>query len=896
MAMDKRYPILIRGVIIIVLVWSANIFSVFHALNGAAYDFLTRLSVNTAASEHLILLDGDQQYAERGDDIWIPFLKNVLAHNVKQVVFNFLPEQVSGEFYQLAATSGKVVFGQKIQSNNPYAAAKLQTLPTAAQDKNIRLGLIKSAPSQGGIYRTQLNNIDIDGHKLPTLESLAAQRVLGQEIGLTTTDYTINFIGGSARIPKVSLSHALSDGLVGELVAGRTVLIGVYGLEDYTSYFTPISTSSEQTSNVLFHAFALDTLLAGRSIQVLSGWSLLLTITGITVLTLIFCQFLAFRHSISVSTTLTLAYILTCWLALHRFFLWIPLVELVLAQWLTITLVWRYRAMQEKRLLDSALSNLSANLQEKAFPVSFYHSEDPWKQLVIMINQSLNLTRMIFLERVHDDHRLNEIEAFNCSINDVVEARRDYERTPYSTVIQEHKPLLQEKPYLTPLSYKDQQYLAPLIFAGEVLGFWAFSVESSAVDSTQKFLALTQAYMSQISEILYYRQEWQKRERQENDKFWGVLKFKAIAKPYQALNQSVTLLDRRTTELQQVFNSMNTGGVLYDLFGRVLLLNKYMEELAQSANLKLYNLTVLELITAVTGYDTTDARKILQKTIFDLETISIPISGFKVDHDYVLHIQPLKLQEQKQQLGDSAPVFQIVGVLCELEDVTALKEVYRLKENIFDRFSFHMRNNLEATLSALPIAEDANTSIQEKTQAFAKIQSKLKTNLATLNSVNEQMMMEIDSLTSSLGRYPINAQEAIKKALAALTEYANLRSIKLHLEMPKQLSLVFSSPNELYLLFYTVLTDMIDDTFDNADVWITIEENNDWVQYHFRNLGIGITQHKLRKSDENAAQTLTKELEMDEVTYFVKHWDGHIEFANQMGKGSTVTLSLKRFL
>ena len=100
-----------------------------------------------------------------------------------------------------------------------------------------------------------------------------------------------------------------------------------------------------------------------------------------------------------------------------------------------------------------------------------------------MINQSLNLKRMIFLERVPNDHRLKEIKAFECSIHDVVDLRRDYERTPYSTVIQEQKPLLQTKPYLLPLAVEDQQYLAPLMFAGDVLGFWAFTVASDSPTS-----------------------------------------------------------------------------------------------------------------------------------------------------------------------------------------------------------------------------------------------------------------------------------------------------------------------------------------------------------------------------------------------------------------------------
>ncbi|MGZ8944406.1 MAG: CHASE2 domain-containing protein [Methylococcaceae bacterium] len=893
---DKRYSALIMGAIIIALVCSAHIFAVVDLLNGFAYDYLMRNYTSTSASEQLIVIDGDKQFAEHGDEVWLPLLKNVLAQDVKQVVFSFLPERVSADFYQFAADSGKVIFGQQVLSSDPDSTTKLQPLPAAALGKNITLGLVKTAQSQYGIYRTQHRNISVDEHILPTLEYSAAQRTLGKATTLTTSDYRINFIGGTARIPKVKLEQAVSGGLVSELVAGRTVLIGVYGLEPLTSYFTPLSTATEQTSDVLYHAFALDTLVGGRAIWVLPGWALLLVIMGITVAMLIFCQHLALQRSLLVSVVLTLFYVLTCWLTLHSLFLWIPLVELVLAQWLTFALVWRYRIVQENQVLDTALFNLSINLQEKAFPVSFYHSQDPWTQLIVMINQSLSLNRMIFLERIPDDHRLKEIKAFKCSINDVIELRRDYERTPYSTVIQEHKPLLQEKPYLKSLEVEEQHYLVPLVFAGEVLGFWAFTVEPSLVPSPLKFLALVQAYMTQISEILYYRQEWQKRMAQEKNKFWTYLSFSTDARSYQMLNKSVALLDKRIAELQQVFNSLNTGGVLYDLFGRVLLLNKYIEELAQSVDLKLYNMTALDFITNVTGYDEANARNIMQKIIFDREMISIPISRFKADRDYILHIQPLKLQDHKQQINDLAPVFEIIGILCELEDITELKAIYRLKEQMFERFSFQMRNDLSTIVFALSILEDVKTSTEEKTLALGSIHGKIEETWTTLKSVNEQMNIEIESLASGLGRYPISAQDAIKKAVAALNEYAALRSINLHLKMPGLLSLVFASPNELYSVFHTVLTAMIDDTFEGAEVWIEIEETHEWVYYYFRNNGIGIANNKLQQLNEDTVFMSAENLKMDEVIQYIKHWEGQIEFSSQVGKSSTVTISLKRFL
>lgn len=892
---NKRYSALIIGLIIIALIWGAHLFAVFHLLNGFAYDYLMRSYPSTSASEQLIVIDGDKPYAERGDELWLPLLKNILTQDVKQVVFNFLPERVSADFYQFAADSGKVIFAQQVLSNNPDSSIKLQSLPAAALSKNITLAPVKTAPSQHGIYRTQYSTISVDGHALPALEYSAAQRAQGKAATLPTSDYRINFIGGTARIPKVKLAQAATGGLVSELVTGRTVLIGIYDLEPLASYFTPLSTDTEQTSDVLYHAFALDTLLSGRAIRVLPAWALLPIIAIITVATLILCQFLSFQRSLVISAVLTLCYTLICWMLLQGLFVWIPLIELLLAQWLTFAWAWRYRIVQENQVLDTTLFNLSVNLQEKVFPVSFYHSQDPWAQLIVMINQSLNLNRMIFLERVANDHRLKEIKAFKCSITDIIELRRDYERTPYSTVIQEHKPLLQERPYLKSLAEEEQQYLAPLIFAGDVLGFWAFTVDPGTVRSTVKFLSLAQAYMTQISEILYYRQEWQKRMEQEKNKLWTYLSFSTGAKPYQMFDQSVALLDRRIAELQQVFNNLNTGGVLYDLFGRVLLLNKYIEDLALSENLKLYNMTALDFISTVTGFDAVNSRNIMQKAIFDHETVSIPISRFKTNRNYILHIRPLKLQDHNQ-VNDSAPVFQIIGILCELEDITELKAIYRLKEQMFERFSFQMRNDLATMVFALSIFEDASTSTEEKSFALHSIQGKIEETLTTLNSVNEQINIEIESLVSSLGRYPINGQEAIKKAIVELKEYAALRTISLHLKTPHLLSLIYASPTELYQAFHTVLKAIIDDSFEGTEVWIEIEEKQEWVHYHFRNSGIGIAHDKLQQSNKATSPISAETLKMDEVIHYVKHWEGLIEFSTQVGKGSIITLSLKCFL
>jgi CHASE2 domain-containing sensor protein/signal transduction histidine kinase len=889
---NKKYTTLIVGALIIVFIAACHFFALFDFLNGVTYDYLTRHGTDTTSSENVLLLDGERQFAQQDDTLWKPLLKNILANKPKQVVFNFLPAQVSADFYQIAAESGKVVFGRHLISDSPYSKPILEALPSAAQGKNITWGVVKAAASQNGVHRSQSRTVAVDKDIFPTLEGQAERSVTGASLA---SDYWVNFLGGTARIPKMQLSQATEGAAVAGLMAGRTVFVGVYGQNGLDTYFTPL-TASEEMPDVLFHALALDTLLSGRAILALPDGVLFGLIAAITFATLAFCQFLKLQQSLFVSLALSLAYLLACWFVLHSYERWMPFFDLLVAQWLAFAIAWRYRIVEEAQALNTTLYTLSVNLQEKAFPASFYHSQDPWAELIVMINQALNLNRMIFLERLGDQHRLKEIKAYNCTINDVVELRRDFERIPYSTAIQEQKPIVLGRHYLRPIGIEERQFLAPLIFAGDVLGFWAFTVEPGTIDSTPKFLALTQAFMTQISEILYYRQQWQNREAQGDGTFWAYLNFNSANKPYEMLGHSLALLDKRIAELQQVFNSLNSGGVLYDLFGRVLLLNKYMEDLARSEDLKLYNMTALDFIAAVTGYDMADVRQIMQKTIFDRETFAIPVADFKAGRDFILHIRPLKLPEIIRQAPDPAPAFQLIGILCELEDVTELKAIYRLKEQMFERFNFQIRNDLASVVFALSILEDTASSVEEKEFAIQSIQGKIEETLATLKSVDEQMAIDIESLAVNSGSYPNNGQEAIKKAVENLSDYAATRFIDIQLKAPKMSSLVFASPVKLYSVMYTLLTTMVNDTFEGAKVLIQIEEKDDWVHFYFTNNGIGIISEHLPESQNDKGMLSMEALNMETVIRNVKDWGGKLTFSSQVGKGSNLTLSLKRFL
>ena len=894
---NKRYSALLFGLAIIALVYSASFFSMTKLLNGFVYDHLINSYADTKASERVLIVAANQRDLDGGDNIWLPLLKNLLAHDVDQIVFNFLPDKVSENFYQEAINSGKVIFGRQLLRANENSEPQLQPLPSTAIGKAIDFGLTNTAQSQYGVFRKQVCCIKLNGVNLPSLEIIAAKHVQKTETGLPLDDFLINFIGGTARIPKIDLKRVLNGDLVDELVSGRTIVVGIPGLESSNGYFTTLSHNSKPVSDISYHALAIDTLISNRQIHPISNGCNLLAIFLITVGVIFLCQWLSFQVSLLVSCILTALYLVACWSGLHFFALWIPFVELFLAQWLTFSVVSRYRAILENQALDQTLLNLSAKLHEKAFPVSFYRSDDHWTQLIIMINQTLNLNRLVFLERVKDDHRLKEIAAYHCSIDDVIEQRRDFERIPYSSAILENKPILLEKPYLTATNASEHQYLAPLIFAGDVLGFWVFSVEPSQIKSDTKFASVAQTYMVQISEALHYRQEWQKQLELKNNPLINYFSLEGGSNLCKSLDQSVILLERRNAELQQVFNSLNTCGILYDLFGRVLLVNRRMEELTQSVKLRPYNITAVDFITEVTGNSIVDTRNILQKVILDQETISLSASLFGENSHQILHVKPLKTQNPEYEtdfIALQSNEFLTSGILCELIDITELNATSELKKKMFEHFSNQATSELNSVLTSLTDLQALYNPIDQNSSLFNNIQGKTQKTLATLKSVSEQMAIELKSLfTNKLQCYPIDGLTALTKAVDKLKDHLTLKSIKLHFEIPAASGLVFASPAELTPLFHALLLTIIEDTYEAGDVWIDIEEKTNWIIFRLRNNGIGIAADKKSRQadDENSSS-----LRIAHAVNCAENWGGSLDISSQIGEGSTVELTLKRFI
>lgn len=662
---QKIVTTFLAGGVVIILLSILHFFSVFTRCNHFINDSFMRYPIIPTQSEKLALIEikvDDKNKLPKGDEIWLKLLNNLLAENPQQIVFNFLPSEVSENFYKRAIQSKKVIFGQRLFIKTDSIYTILHSLPKQVSRNKVDFGLIAEI-NQDGIYRSQNRLIKIDDIEFPSLEFAAAKQIFGKNASSLKNEYLINFSGGIERFVSIPLHSALATGVAKEYVENKTVFIVAPDLENVSHFFTPISESAGQLSAVHFHALALDTLLSNRELHPLSKSEIYGLITIITLSCLFIYHWFSLRISIFIAVNLSLLVIFISWILLQQFFVLLPITEILLIQWLTIWIINRHRFIQKQHLLEKSLFDLSLKLQEKIFSVNFHKIDNPWEQLISMLNQTLHLQRLIFLERPETGQWVKEVKCFNCELDDINERRRDYQRPPYTTAIEQNKPILVSMPYFKSDDKPELNYLAPLIFDNRLLGFWAFTIEPEKVFSEEIFIAVTKMYMLKIAETLYYYRVWKKRIQTENNKLSHYFQLQVNQNSYQMLNKSIDLLERRISKLYRVFDDFSYGSVLYDLFGQVILVNYPMETLSQSAKIAVHEITLLEFFMKLTGLNEITAQQILQEMIYSQESFSFPTTCFTHQGSYTLYIKSLSLHKFTD---DETTKTETRLILCEL--------------------------------------------------------------------------------------------------------------------------------------------------------------------------------------------------------------------------------------
>lgn len=873
--------------------WGFSLAGFLELPDGYLYQGLVRLAPVRNTPAQVLLVETDRGQAD--GKVYGELLGQLQGLGAERVVFTTLPATGGEDFLNSVVARPKVILGRQWLQRDDAAGPTLEPWPGQFAGLEPRSGIVARPPAAFGLYRRQHALLPVGGEDLPALERLVAAEAGVRS--LPNSPYLIDFSGGVNRLPLVSADRVLGGGLIAELVKGRVVLVGAGAGALEARYYSPASSPQGAITLLQYQGFALDTLLRGAVVTSVGSWGKLLAVLAIALLCLFLYQNVSCRLAGGVTLLLLALYLAAAWALLSFAAIWLPVTEMILTQLTLFPLLFTRRAEVENLILQESLLGTSARLQERVSPPSIFQSQDYWAQVVALVNQSLDLNRLIFLERIPGEHRLREIKAMNCSLKDIVEQRRDYLRSPYSSAINQKGPIKLDKEYLARTQAGEDVFLAPLTFAGEVLGFWAFGIDEGKRKSLPLFDEAVLAFAEEIGELLYQRQQWLARQQVEDNSLARYLLLEGGPGAHRHLQTSLALLDKRLATLENIFEGLDTATILYDLFGRVLQVNRVMSQLLQEAGLAPFEMTALDFVVAVTGREAAEVRQLLEKIV--LEHSSATLQGsLPADRgrSCLLKIRPLKAASGAavSAQGESHP-FRLQGLLCELVDLSALDRLGEGREQLLHNFVKTLQSHLEGVDGSLNSWDGEGGAQGRPGDLKAQLQRQNSAALSALERVQALLSGQVDD---SLVRHsPASPQRVVEWAVDKVERLAGEREITFRVEIPDPAPPLFAPQEELLEVLEAILTYLLQDAAQGSEIVIRFALEGQVPGFSLSNQGFGLPAERFQEYLFGHDPVSSPEFRrLRRALRLAQRWGSVIEGSSEVGRGTQMTVRLHGFI
>ncbi len=489
------------------------------------------------------------------------------------------------------------------------------------------------------------------------------ERIYGPQ--QNNTGKLINFALAPSALPKFSSTRLLEEDVLISQLAGKVVLIA----QQQLGFSVPLRAPKLHGANnpVYLHAYVADSLAKSQLVTRLAQWQSVALQLSLLALLLIIYQKNTLTLSIIIALGLSAVGLLSSYLVLLFAHYLLPIGQLLVINVMTMLWVFFSRKWLEEYELLELIANVHQRMMGRYLPRSISTESTPWDAIITLVNQQLALNRSIFLARLEGDHRLEEIRAINCNIEDILEQRRDYQRPPYSDAIKAFGAVQTARPFFTGLQEQERQFVVPLMYAGDIRGFWAMTVIPNAHFDEKAFVKNVNRFASQIGELLFHYRMLQNQQRATLSPLTRALTL-TLEKPLsQKVKTAIGEMEQKLSTLEQVFNQIRTAAVLFNLFGQVVQTNQPLEQLAKKHHLALFEMTALDLLDKIIAMPKETLKGKLRYLTLQQGELFLPATLGK--DTYILNIRSISASQVSSTIGEP---FSVAGILFEFIDITTL--------------------------------------------------------------------------------------------------------------------------------------------------------------------------------------------------------------------------------
>lgn len=892
------YTGVIIGVIIVLLIALISILGGFDSLDGFIYDFFARHHPHQSFPQNpdLLLIEIDCDDSPIPADTLLTLLEQIENLSPKVVAFNFIPANASDEFFRATNQYQNVILSKELGNVGvDFADPAFRDIRTSRYE-DIIFAYSGFPPIDNGISRKQYKGFRLGDETHKTLEVVVTEQYREHPIDVIDGDsFLINFSGYPGSIPTISLERVLSGDLLSELVKGKIVMIGYGTNEKNPGFFTPVNPKGPGMSLLRVQAYAVRSLQYENSISKTGIISNLIILLTITIISLVLYQWTEIRLMGWLTAFLIAFYILITYVSFNFFDFWFPITEIFLSQIILFIVFLRNKSSLVELGFQKLLTENTLEMRDRYLPTSFFYSKEYWNQAVVMVRQVLDLNRLIFLESIEGDNRVEEVKSFNCSLSDIDERRRDYTRFPYSTAIERKRPFrLEERNFFKKKEEDEEQYIVALTFAGRIMGFWVFGIQKDKMDNIPNFESLVRDYSNLIGELLYHRREIQR--KKEGNIFYKYLISERSEQIYKALRNTIELMKIRLANLASLLGSLTTAMIVYDLFGRVIEINSIMLNILQKAGIAPYEKTLLDLISEIADVDLAEVQNIMRQVIIQQEMVSLTVTLNQ--RHYILNLSPLAYSQSQTQ-GDEniyPKPFGLTGILCELLDSTSAYELKKLKEELSEKLTVQIRNDLSTMQISLSMLSSPELPADKKDEILKITDEKISETSEVLEECVGYLTIEEDSKSKGR-RFPVSPVPLLSSVIESVSDEFQEKSLTINCDKPMLENTVLAAPERLKIVFKNILAILITDAANNSEITVNISEEEKFTTFFFANEGFGMPNDRFQSYLKDETSATTPEFSNIRNAYiYVQEWGGTLEATSTVGGGMEFSLKLRRFI
>ena len=889
-----KYSRLVAATGIVVGVWLLGQAGLLEPIDGRIYDGFSRWSSWLRPPPvQVLLVEADSTEgeftAERALEL-IRLLKDELS--ARHVAFLSIPRNTDEAFWRHVEGYSGIVFGRRWDvDGRGRREPRIEVIPENARARFVEFGVAHVDEGARGVHRRQKAWFDIDGERLYSLEAKLIPSAEQRQELLRDSEYRVHFAGPPGSLPVVRARRIFERRLVPELVSGRTVIVG-HSDPVYAYLDTPTTRSDQKMSALEFHGHAANTLVTGEVRGSMGALSTLLIVLFVALVTTILLQWCGAAEAAWVTGLALIGAMVVGYILFVYRGIWFPGTEMILTQLSVFVMAMRQRAASTESRMRGLLTASDSKIRKKHAPTPLDVRTEAWPLVVNMINQTLDVQRSVFLEAEAGSSILREVRALGCSFDDVIERRRDYGRAPYDTALENGGPIRVEG-YLRQGFENEDQFMIPLSYAGEVVGFWACAIDS-AKTSGENIEGILGDYAILVSELLY-----QKRQATRTYSWWdkvdAYFTHDAGEQVYRDLKMTLEITEGRLRQVETLLSNIHTATIVYDLFGRVLHVNDRLLTLFENQKLNPYKMTALDFVAAVSDYDVAWARKILRHVVIEQQPISMPAKlGRDSETRYLLHLHPLHFGSVDAR-SDALKELGGKSVLFELVDTTAFTGVYAMKDRLTSRLGVQIRGDLASIDVSSSLLGSDGISPDQRRHISRVIHDKVSRTMDVL--VECQQYLALDGSAASVERFPVDAQDALRSALGETEGELSGRGITVTVDEPRLMSLVLASTGNLVVVLRSILRLLGADAIDGSEIQIEVEEREDLVSIRFRNTGFGVPNERFQEYLHGDTTLASEELKtLREGILWVQSWGGDLEAYSEVGAGTEATVRLVRFI